>query len=109
MSPRLALLAAVAVLALPACSVDLGSSTEGELGRATFSYSSCFFGCAVDHPVLAGATARVSVAGDGLPELTAVSSDVRVLQVIYELPESNGLFRVGQQVDAYVAARGGKK
>ncbi|MEZ5681807.1 MAG: efflux RND transporter periplasmic adaptor subunit [Erythrobacter sp.] len=33
--------------------------------------------------------------------------DVRVLQVIYELPETDGLFRVGQQVDAYVAARDG--
>ena len=30
--------------------------------------------------------------------------DVRVLQVLYELPESNGLFRVGQQVDAYIPA-----
>lgn len=32
--------------------------------------------------------------------------DVRVLQLIYELPETNGLFRVGQQVDAYIAAKG---
>ncbi len=32
--------------------------------------------------------------------------DVRVLQVIYQLPETDGLFRVGQQVDAYVAAEG---
>ncbi|MBX7484138.1 efflux RND transporter periplasmic adaptor subunit [Qipengyuania qiaonensis] len=32
--------------------------------------------------------------------------DVRVLQVIYQLPETEGLFRVGQQVDAYIAARG---
>ncbi|WP_369025465.1 efflux RND transporter periplasmic adaptor subunit [Qipengyuania sp. RANM35] len=31
--------------------------------------------------------------------------DVRVLQVIYELPETDGLFRVGQQVDAYIAAK----
>lgn len=31
--------------------------------------------------------------------------DVRVLQLIYELPETDGLFRVGQQVDAYIAAR----
>ncbi|MFA6219045.1 MAG: efflux RND transporter periplasmic adaptor subunit [Erythrobacter sp.] len=35
--------------------------------------------------------------------------DVRVLQVIYELPETDGLFRVGQQVDAYVAARDVRK
>lgn len=31
--------------------------------------------------------------------------DVRVLQLIYELPSTNGLFRVGQQVDAFIAAR----
>jgi multidrug resistance efflux pump len=35
--------------------------------------------------------------------------DVRVLQVIYELPETDGLFRVGQQVDAYIAAEGAAK
>ena len=35
--------------------------------------------------------------------------DVRVLQVIYELPEANGLFRVGQQVDAYIPAQAGGK
>ncbi len=38
--------------------------------------------------------------------------DVRVLQVLYELPESasgdNGLFRVGQQIDAFIPARSGK-
>jgi HlyD family secretion protein len=31
--------------------------------------------------------------------------DVRVLQVIYALPDTNGLFRVGQQVDAYIPAK----
>lgn len=31
--------------------------------------------------------------------------DVRVLQLIYELPDS-GMFRVGQQVDAFIPARG---
>lgn len=31
--------------------------------------------------------------------------DVRVLQVIYQLPATDGLFRVGQQVDAYIAAK----
>ena len=31
--------------------------------------------------------------------------DVRVLQVIYELPQTDGLFRVGQQVDAFVPAK----
>ena len=33
--------------------------------------------------------------------------DVRVLQVIYELPDTDGLFRVGQQVDAFIPARRG--
>lgn len=31
--------------------------------------------------------------------------DVRVLQIIYELPESDGLFRVGQQIDAFIPGR----
>lgn len=31
--------------------------------------------------------------------------DVRVLQLIYQLPQTDGLFRVGQQVDAFIAAR----
>jgi HlyD family secretion protein len=35
--------------------------------------------------------------------------DVRVLQVIYALPDTNGLFRVGQQVDAYIQAKDTKK
>lgn len=34
--------------------------------------------------------------------------DVRVLQVIYELPDSQGLFRVGQQIDAFIPAKGAK-
>ena len=38
--------------------------------------------------------------------------DVRVLQVIYELPSGatgpDGIFRVGQQVDAYIPARSGR-
>ena len=31
--------------------------------------------------------------------------DVRVLQVLYELPETKGIFRVGQQIDAFIPAR----
>lgn len=34
--------------------------------------------------------------------------DVRVLQLIYELPKTDGLFWVGQQVDAFIPARAGK-
>jgi hypothetical protein len=82
MSPRFFFLIAAAALALPACSADLGSETEGELGRANFAYAgSCFFGCAIDHPVLAGGRARISVVGKNLPELTARSSDNAVLTV----------------------------
>lgn len=32
--------------------------------------------------------------------------DVRVVQIIYALPDTDGSFRVGQQVDAYIPARG---
>lgn len=35
--------------------------------------------------------------------------DVRVLQVIYELPVAGDLFRVGQQVDAYIPAKASGK
>lgn len=31
--------------------------------------------------------------------------DVRVMQVIYALPDNKGLFRIGQQVDAFIPAR----
>ncbi len=31
--------------------------------------------------------------------------DVRVVQVLYELPPTDGLFRVGQQIDAFIPAR----
>jgi hypothetical protein len=34
--------------------------------------------------------------------------DVRVLQVLYELPETDGMFRVGQQVDAFIPAKDAK-
>lgn len=33
--------------------------------------------------------------------------DVRVLQIIYALPDGQSLFRVGQQVDAFIPARSG--
>ena len=44
-----------------------------------------------------------------LTNTAAERVDVRVLQVIYALPASEGLFRVGQQVDAYIAAKGPRK
>lgn len=34
--------------------------------------------------------------------------DVRVLQIIYELPQTDGAFRVGQQVDAFIPAKNGE-
>lgn len=33
--------------------------------------------------------------------------DVRVLQIIYELPDTDGLFLVGQQIDAFIPANDG--
>lgn len=41
-----------------------------------------------------------------LTNTAAERVDVRVLQVIYELPQTDGLFRVGQQVDAFIPAKG---
>lgn len=40
-----------------------------------------------------------------LTNTAAERVDVRVLQIIYELPPTDGLFRVGQQVDAFIPAR----
>jgi hypothetical protein len=40
-----------------------------------------------------------------LTNSSAERVDVRVLQLLYELPQTDGLFRVGQQVDAFIAAR----
>lgn len=40
-----------------------------------------------------------------LTNTAAERVDVRVLQIIYELPSTDGLFRVGQQVDAFIPAR----
>ncbi|NNC59078.1 MAG: biotin/lipoyl-binding protein [Erythrobacter sp.] len=44
-----------------------------------------------------------------LTNAAAERVDVRVLQVIYRLPESNGLFRVGQQVDAFIPAKASER
>ncbi len=44
-----------------------------------------------------------------LTNTAAERVDVRVLQILYELPESDGLFRVGQQVDAYIPAQDARK
>ncbi|MCB2072512.1 MAG: efflux RND transporter periplasmic adaptor subunit [Novosphingobium sp.] len=40
-----------------------------------------------------------------LTNTAAERVDVRVLQLIYELPETDGLFWIGQQVDAFIPAR----
>lgn len=40
-----------------------------------------------------------------LTNTAAERVDVRVMQLIYQLPETDGLFRVGQQVDAFIPAR----
>lgn len=75
MSIRTLAFASLAALAsLSGCSMELGSSTPGDEGQVRFSYSSCLFGCAVDHPILAGSTTRLSVEGAGARALWAVSS-----------------------------------
>lgn len=77
----LASLALVSLLAT-GCSIDLGTSTNGEKGRAQFSYSAtCFLGCAIDHPVMSGAAARITISGKGLPEVEAVSGNPGVATV----------------------------
>ncbi len=69
-------------LCVSGCSLDLGSSTTGEEGHVAFAYSdSCFFGCAVDKPILVGAKARISITGAELPEIDARSEDETVLTV----------------------------
>jgi hypothetical protein len=79
----LALALATSVTAV-GCSIDLGSSTDGEQGRASFSYSSCFFGCAVDHPVMTGATAGIRIEGKDLPEVDGRATDPSVASVTTE-------------------------
>lgn len=44
-----------------------------------------------------------------LTNTAAERVDVRVLQVLYELPPTDGLFRVGQQVDAFIPARAAQR
>jgi hypothetical protein len=76
---------ALALVPLAGCSIDLGSSTDGEKGRAQFSYSgTCFLGCAVDHPVMSGGVARITISGKDLPEVNAQSSNTAVLTVTTE-------------------------
>ncbi len=75
----LAGLAAVALAAAgtSACSMKLGDSTSGDLGRVDFSYgASCFFGCSLDRPVLVGASERIDLTGPGDAQgVTAVSAE----------------------------------
>lgn len=44
-----------------------------------------------------------------LTNTAAERVDVRVLQVIYALPQGSDAFRVGQQIDAFIPARGSDK
>ena len=59
--------------------------------------------------VLVGSSEPLVVPKRSLTNTAAERVDVRVLQVIYALPEADGLFRVGQQVDAYIPARDSRK
>jgi hypothetical protein len=82
------LLLAVSAAALPGCSFHLpapGSWTPGEEGRANFSYvnlTSCFFGCELSRPLMAGTTESITIKGDALPAgLVFGTDDIDVLGV----------------------------
>jgi hypothetical protein len=66
------------------CGFRLGSSTTGATGRAQFSYASgdgCFFGCAVDHPMMVGTTEQITVEASDMPVVFPIAGDASVLSV----------------------------
>lgn len=74
--------AALVAAGTSACSMQLGQSTTGDLGRVDFSYgATCFFGCSMDRPVLVGGSERVDVTGQGNAEgVTAASTDPAIAE-----------------------------
>src|SRR4051794_30674846 len=60
--------------------------TPGELGRVAFTYQqSCFFGCPLEQPLLAGTRETIAVTGAGDEEgVTAQSSDEGVAELAIE-------------------------
>lgn len=68
------------------CDVELGDTTMGELGQVEFAYSSnCLFGCTLDHPLLPGTSARISVSEPGdVPGLEASTTPADIATAVVE-------------------------
>lgn len=59
-------LAAVLGLGAGGCSLKLGDSTSGEIGRVNFAYTTdCLFGCSMNRSLIIGSHATISVSGVG--------------------------------------------
>ncbi len=68
-------------LLLAGCNFSLGSSSSGEQHQVTFSYGGCFFGCAVDQPMMLGTSERIDVKGSSIPAVGVRSSTPSILAV----------------------------
>ncbi len=68
-------------LVVTACSFQVGSQTNGDQGRATFSYDACLFGCTVDQPMMDGTRESIQVHASSIPRVTVSSSDPSILGV----------------------------
>ena len=68
-------------LLLAGCNFSLGSSSSGEQHQVTFSYGECFFGCAVDQPMMVGTSERIDVKGASIPAVSVHSSSTSVVAV----------------------------
>jgi hypothetical protein len=81
-NPAALALASAFAMTLSACSIELGDETQGQQGKVSFQYTSlsCFFGCALDRPMLVGSKESISVRGPGVdaPDLRLSSSDPSV-------------------------------
>ncbi len=69
-------------LVLAACTFHLGNSTAGADGHAQFAYSSCFFGCSVDEPMMLGTEEHISVTASSIPGVSISSSSPDVVSVL---------------------------
>jgi hypothetical protein len=68
------------LLALVACDAPQREATQGERGEVRFSYRrSCFFGCPLEQPLLAGTREEISLSNRGSGDgVSAESSDAQV-------------------------------
>ncbi len=85
---RLWAIGAVAAFAGSGCLADTPSSSSsgGELGRVDFSFQrSCFFGCPLDQPLLAGTRETIALSDPGdVPGLSVTSSDPKIAEFAVE-------------------------